>query len=96
MQIQSVRILFDNTTFAITDCKVLPQLDYLPGVNATMCRKMRQKVNGVWRYIRSCAFLGEPGLKGDPRFCLMRTGTYNIFMEYCTCNEKTVVTLRRT
>lgn len=45
-------------------------------------------VNGVWKYIRSCAYLGEPGIAGDERFCLMRTGTYNIFMEYCTCNSK--------
>jgi hypothetical protein len=32
--------------------------------------------------------MGEPGIEGDERFCLMRTGTYNIFMEYCTCNSK--------
>lgn len=32
--------------------------------------------------------MGEPGIGGDERFCLMRTGTYNIFMEYCTCNSK--------
>lgn len=32
--------------------------------------------------------MGEPGISGDERFCLMRTGTYNIFMEYCTCNSK--------
>ncbi|CAH2000870.1 unnamed protein product [Acanthoscelides obtectus] len=79
---------FDNTTLAITDCKQLRSLDYLPNVQATMCRKIRQKVHGVWKYIRSCAYLGEPGLGGDERFCLMRTGTYNIFMEYCTCNTK--------
>lgn len=32
--------------------------------------------------------MGEPGIEGDERFCLMRTGTYNIFVEYCTCNSK--------
>lgn len=32
--------------------------------------------------------MGEPGIEGDERFCLMRTGTYNIFLEYCTCNSK--------
>lgn len=32
--------------------------------------------------------MGEPGIVGDERFCLMRTGTFNIFMEYCTCNSK--------
>ncbi|XP_019871862.1 uncharacterized protein LOC109600192 [Aethina tumida] len=79
---------FDNTTFAITDCKKLEPLSYLPGAYPTMCRKIRQKVHGVWKYIRSCAYLGEPGIQGDERFCLMRTGTYNIFMEYCTCNTK--------
>lgn len=78
---------FDNKTFAITDCRQ-QNLDFLPDARATMCRKIRQKVHGVWRYIRGCAFLGEPGIQGDERFCLMRTGTYNIFMEYCTCNTK--------
>lgn len=75
-----------------------------------MCRKIRQKVHGEWRYVikeayvisrsliffyyplnryfRSCAWMGEPGIEGDERFCLMRTGSYNIFMEYCTCNSK--------
>ncbi|XP_033340724.1 crooked [Megalopta genalis] len=79
---------FDNTTVPITDCKQEPDLEHLPGVRPTMCRKIRQKVNGVWRYFRSCAYMGEPGIEGDERFCLMRTGTYNIFMEYCTCNSK--------
>lgn len=45
-------------------------------------------VQGSWRYFRSCAYMGEPGIGGDERYCLMRTGTYNIFMEYCTCNSK--------
>lgn len=45
-------------------------------------------VAGEWRYFRSCAYMGEPGIVGDERFCLMRTGTFNIFMEYCTCNSK--------
>lgn len=79
---------FDNSTVPITDCKQENDLPHLPGVRPTMCRKIRQKVNGEWRYFRSCAYLGEPGIEGDERFCLMRTGTYNIFMEYCTCNSK--------
>lgn len=79
---------FDNSTVPITDCKQEPDLEHLPGVRPTMCRKIRQKVHGVWTYFRSCAYMGEPGIQGDERFCLMRTGTYNIFMEYCTCNSK--------
>ncbi|KAF6213285.1 hypothetical protein GE061_011003 [Apolygus lucorum] len=79
---------FDNSTVPITDCKQEADLAHLPGVRPTMCRKIRQKVHGQWRYFRSCAYLGVPGIQGDERFCLMRTGTYNIFMEYCTCNSK--------
>ncbi|KAG5676851.1 hypothetical protein PVAND_006658 [Polypedilum vanderplanki] len=79
---------FDNSTLSITDCRQVEPKEHLPGVKATMCRKIRQKVHGEWRYFRSCAWMGEPGIEGDERFCLMRTGTYNIFMEYCTCNSK--------
>lgn len=53
-----------------------------------MCRKIRQKAHGEWRYFRSCAYMGEPGIEGDERYCLMRTGSYNIFMEFCQCNSK--------
>ncbi|KAJ9595746.1 hypothetical protein L9F63_013065, partial [Diploptera punctata] len=79
---------FDNSTVPITDCKQEKELPHLPGVRPEMCRKIRQKVHGEWRYFRSCAYIGEPGIEGDERFCLMRTGTYNIFMEYCTCKAK--------
>ncbi|XP_021701378.1 uncharacterized protein LOC5564977 [Aedes aegypti] len=79
---------FDNSTLSITDCRQVESKEHLPGVRATMCRKIRQKVHGEWRYFRSCAFMGEPGIGGDERFCVMRSGTYNIFMEYCTCNSK--------
>ncbi|KAJ8669586.1 hypothetical protein QAD02_000845 [Eretmocerus hayati] len=79
---------FDNSTLHIFDCAQAEPLPAYPLVKSTMCRKIRQKVNGQWRVDRSCAFLGEPGIGGDERFCLMRTGTYNIFIEYCTCSSK--------
>lgn len=79
---------FDNVTLAIKECNQEPDLKHFPGVRPTMCRKIRQKVHGEWRYFRSCAYMGEPGIEGDERFCLMRAGSYNIFMEYCTCNSK--------
>lgn len=34
---------FDNSTVPITDCKEEPELEHLPGVRPTMCRKTRQK-----------------------------------------------------
>ncbi|XP_064457755.1 UPAR/Ly6 domain-containing protein crok-like [Ornithodoros turicata] len=79
---------FDNTTLPISECKARSLIHY-PGLEATMCRKIRQKVYGSWRFIRSCAFLGVPG-EGtyDENYCLMRTGTYDVFVETCTCNSK--------
>ena len=79
---------FDNTSTPFFDCATFPEVTHLPGVKATMCRKIRQKVNGEWRYIRSCARLGEPGIGGDERYCLQRAGTFNIHVESCTCNSK--------
>merc|ERR1712050_287815 len=79
---------FDNTSFPITDCSHKKPRDHLPGLESTMCRKIRQKVNGEWRFIRSCAFLGEPGVGNDERYCIHRSGTYNIHVEYCTCRKK--------
>lgn len=90
---------FDNRTLPITDCDIVtaPHLTMeplFPGgarrpMRATMCRKIRQKVNGNWRTIRGCAFLGKPGEgKGTEHHCLIRQGTHDIYMEYCTCNSK--------
>ncbi|XP_042217816.1 uncharacterized protein LOC121863293 [Homarus americanus] len=79
---------FDNSTANPKDCSLAEELPHLRGVPATMCRKIRMKVNGHWRYKRDCARLGESGVGGDARYCIYRTGTFNIHMEYCTCNDK--------
>ena len=34
---------FDNTSFPITDCLTKAEKVHLPGLKATMCRKIRQK-----------------------------------------------------
>ena len=34
---------FDNTSFPITDCLTKAEKEHLPGLKATMCRKIRQK-----------------------------------------------------
>lgn len=59
-------------------------------LQATMCRKIRQKTNGEWRTIRECGYLGPPGdsSQGGGSTCQMRHGTYDVFMEVCTCNTK--------
>lgn len=64
-------------------------------LRATMCRKIRQKVNGEWRTIRGCGYLGSPGDTeadqldtGTGAHCTMRHGTFDVFMESCACNNK--------
>ncbi|KAG4065026.1 hypothetical protein HA402_004149, partial [Bradysia odoriphaga] len=80
---------FDNSTQYITDCDQIPGLYHLSGVRPSMCRRIRQKVNGEWRYIRSCAYMrDESSIVVDDISCLMRTGANNLVMEYCTCNHK--------
>lgn len=46
---------FDNSTLSITDCKQNQELEHLPGVKATMCRKIRQK--GISIY--NCCFVNK-------------------------------------
>ncbi|CAL8123598.1 unnamed protein product [Orchesella dallaii] len=80
---------FDNSSFPISDCDAeYDRRDNLKGIKATMCRKIVQKVQGEWRWIRSCAFLGEPGIGGDERYCKRRTGTFDIYQEDCLCRGK--------
>ncbi|KAI1285741.1 hypothetical protein HDE_11542 [Halotydeus destructor] len=90
---------FDNRSLPITDCdtqtlKHLKVEPLLPGGpmrerRSTMCRKMRQKVEGQWRTIRNCAFLGRPGEgTGNENHCLVRHGTHDIYTEYCTCDSR--------
>lgn len=42
-------------------------------------------VEGKWRFIRGCAFLGEPGIGGDERFCRRYLGSYDLYTEDCLC-----------
>lgn len=62
-------------------------------VRATMCRKTRQKVNGEWRTIRGCGYLGPPGdlplsQQDTSTHCQARHGAYDVFVENCVCNNK--------
>lgn len=56
-------------------------------LQASMCRKIRQKVAGDWRTIRGCGYLDSPGAT-EGSGCKIRHGTDDIFMESCVCNSK--------
>ncbi|XP_013772681.1 uncharacterized protein LOC106457780 [Limulus polyphemus] len=73
---------FDNYTVAATDCadRFLP---HYPNVSATLCRKIIQKVNNEYRYIRSCGWVhGEERFEGS---CYKRAGTFHVMIDYCNC-----------
>ncbi|XP_027205252.2 crooked [Dermatophagoides pteronyssinus] len=86
-EVKRTHLFEDETpyeTLIRQDNKKQPELK-----QATMCRKIRQKIHGNWRTIRDCAFLGSPGEgTGNEHNCLYRKGTYDIYLEYCTCNSK--------
>merc|ERR1712071_558577 len=42
---------FDNTSTPFTDCSTFQEDSSYPVKPSTMCRKLRQKINGEWRYI---------------------------------------------
>ena len=42
---------FDNSTVPITDCNQEKDLEHLPGVRPTMCRKIRQKGKSCFYYV---------------------------------------------
>ncbi|GIX76953.1 protein quiver [Caerostris darwini] len=71
---------FKTPTIQYTDCNQR----FLTGdihVNATVCRKITQKVQGETRVIRSCGFY-NPETAGT---CISRAGTHLVFMHYCQC-----------
>ncbi|XP_076348856.1 UPAR/Ly6 domain-containing protein crok-like [Tachypleus tridentatus] len=73
---------FDNYTVAVTDCdqRFLP---HLPNVSATLCRKIIQKVNDEYRYIRSCGWIhAEKKHEGG---CYKKAGTFQVMVDYCNC-----------
>lgn len=82
-----------KTEFEVIEDKSFFSSAPIKPLRANMCRKIRQKVNGEWRTIRGCGYLGPPGdaPEGSPEAvsnCQIRHGTYDIFMETCACNNK--------
>jgi len=57
--------------------------------NYSMCRKVRQDVDGDVRIIRSCALTGQ-------NRCIDRTGTKNLKITYCQCEGETCNTAAAT
>ncbi|XP_065349213.1 UPAR/Ly6 domain-containing protein crok-like [Cloeon dipterum] len=73
---------FDSYSIGEVDCDLKPKLDHLNHLNATLCRKMAQKVNGKHRTVRSCGYLPAEDNKLG---CILRSGTYEVHVQYCAC-----------
>lgn len=71
---------FKPHTMALADCSQR-FLGQDVAAEATICRKLTQKVRNEERIIRGCGYL-SPEEAGT---CLYRAGTHMVFMEYCQC-----------
>lgn len=74
---------FENYTFALTDCSQR-SLSHYPNTRASLCRKIVQKVNENYRYIRGCGWLPE---EKEGVECVKRAGTFNVLVQYCNCKD---------
>ncbi|XP_076365550.1 UPAR/Ly6 domain-containing protein crok-like [Tachypleus tridentatus] len=72
---------FNNFTMALVDCSQR-SLPHYPNTPATLCRKVIQKVNNEYRYIRSCGWLTDEKRESE---CMKRAGTYHVLIQYCNC-----------
>ncbi|XP_013789223.1 uncharacterized protein LOC106473089 [Limulus polyphemus] len=73
---------FDNSTLALIDCNKI-FLPHLPNTTASLCRKVIQKVNNDYRYIRDCGWLTDEYRMMD---CTERAGINQNLIQYCNCN----------
>ncbi|CAH2043496.1 unnamed protein product, partial [Iphiclides podalirius] len=73
---------FDNSTLPFANCNQ-QGLEKLPETKNSVCRKIRQKVNGDWNYIRDCAYIDvdiQVVMGGIAiLFSLQTTGSFSFF-----------------
>lgn len=74
---------FGNETFALTDCNQR-DLEHFPQQKASVCRKIMQKVRDDYRFVRGCGWLSSEKESTD---CFKRAGTFNVLIQYCSCDS---------
>lgn len=72
---------FDNYSLGQVNCSMKPPLEHLSELQATMCRKIIQKVNGKLRVVRGCGYIHD----NTTRTCIQRSGTHDVQVTYCSC-----------
>ncbi|XP_055714684.1 uncharacterized protein LOC129808807 [Phlebotomus papatasi] len=73
---------FVKYDLGIKNCSYENELDHLPNVQATLCRKTTQKVYGEIRVWRGCGYVRD---KRDDKECMKRSGTHDVQALYCSC-----------
>ncbi|XP_063217888.1 uncharacterized protein LOC134528307 [Bacillus rossius redtenbacheri] len=76
---------FDPYSLGAGDCNARPKLTHIHNVEATMCRKITQKVYGKVRVVRGCGYVNESALR-EGRDCYQRTGTHDVSVQFCSCH----------
>lgn len=74
---------FDPYTLGQIDCNERQALDHLSGANATLCRKLVQRIGTKIRVVRTCGYIEEAGRDGG--LCASRSGTHDVNVQYCSC-----------
>nr|XP_045606914.1 uncharacterized protein LOC123763680 [Procambarus clarkii] len=75
---------FDPSTLDTVDCNQLKQ-NHLIGAEAIYCRKIVQRIETEVRTVRGCGWVEEK--KAPVGSCYTRTGTKDVMVTYCHCNE---------
>ncbi|KAK3923736.1 Protein quiver [Frankliniella fusca] len=73
---------FDPYTLGQIDCNERQALDHLSGANATLCRKLVQKIGLKVRVVRTCGYIEDAERDGG---CVSRSGTHDVNVLYCSC-----------
>ncbi|GAB0100577.1 Protein quiver [Sergentomyia squamirostris] len=75
---------FVKDMVGVKNCSFENELDHLPDVPATLCRKTLQKVYGTIRIVRGCGYVTDPR---DNKDCMKRSGTHDVQALYCSCTQ---------
>ncbi|XP_044269558.1 uncharacterized protein LOC123014480 [Tribolium madens] len=75
---------FDPYTIGIVNCSMKRPLNHIWEEKPKLCRKTVQKVQGHIRVIRGCGYILDDR---DDKECLLRTGTKDVHVKYCSCTR---------
>lgn len=75
---------FNSFSIGIINCSTQQETEHQKslGLQATLCRKTKQKVYGIERVVRGCGYITDDR---DDKSCMKRSGTHDVQALYCAC-----------